>query len=164
MLLFLLCSGRSRGTRCHSRFLRAWGVALYPDQGQPLELPPVSPSEKNSCSVSPLMLINGRTAIDGTRALASGAAPSMETVLLAPDGWPVSTTLKTRMTGYILDVLVAEVLVSYSQPIPDLITHRRRDADSAWMRYGLKPGRHIDAVTQDIVSFHITSPRLMPIR
>jgi hypothetical protein len=102
------------------------------------------------------MLINGRTAIDGTRALASGAAPSMETVLLAPDGWPVSTTLKTRMTGYILDVLVAEVL--------DLITHRRRDADSAWMRYGLKPGRHIDAVTQDIVSFHITSPRLMPIR
>jgi hypothetical protein len=84
--------------------------------------------------------------------------------LLAPDGWPVSTTLKTRMTGYILDVLVAEVLVSYSQPIPDLITHRRRDADSAWMRYGLKPGRHIDAVTQDIVSFHITSPRLMPIR
>src|SRR5262249_40820530 len=40
------------------------------------------------------------------------------------------------------------------QPVPDLITHRRRDTDSAWLRYGLKSDRHIDAVTENIVSFH----------
>ena len=109
----------------------------------------VMPSEKYSCSGSPLMLLNGRTAIDGLsghRRLGVGGGVAAR--------WPRAERrhCKTR-TGPVdvLQVLVAHVLEDEVELVADMVAHRAGHGDAAGPGDAFEPRGDIDPVAKDVV-------------
>src|SRR3990172_8698232 len=91
----------------------------------------VIPSLKYSCSGSPLMLTNGRTASEGG-----------EPYPVHPHG-----------LRDVLDGLLAEILVAKPDLALDLIIGRAREADAARLSEAFHPRRYVDSVAVDPLPF-----------
>ena len=105
----------------------------------------VMPSLKYSCSGSPLMLLNGRTAIDGRSSFIE--AYSAEIRFLQEN------IINPNRLLDILQLLLAAVFKSQIEPVADVIAHRLRNGDAARLCQALEPCRDVDPVAVDVVAF-----------
>src|SRR6201987_1364067 len=89
------------------------------------------PSAKYSCSGSPLMLANGRTAIEGLSGSGSGfGRPGLAGLWGRP-----ADPVHTDWSGDILeDLLLSHVLEGVIEPVPDLIADDSADANPTGLR------------------------------
>src|SRR6266852_3322324 len=130
----------------------------------------VMPSLKYSWSRSPLMLVKGKTAIEGVSGMgrAGGCAGGMEA-----DGEDAAPHIfsreslclpgrRRRVAGFrehpeysyrfrdVLDRLLAEVLVAQCELIADLFMHFAGDADAARFGEALEAGGNVDTIAVDL--------------
>ena len=111
----------------------------------------VMPSEKYSCSGSPLMLLNGSTAIDGF-SLATGSALT-----------GAARPARGRRAGKEVDVvdadrpidvlqrLLAGILEGEIEPVADIVADRAGHRDAARLGDALDARRDVDAIAIDVV-------------
>ena len=103
------------------------------------------PSEKYSCSGSPLMLANGRTQMDRRR----GSRPGVFTI-------DMLGRTHGEGTYRALDVfrrVLAQVLERARELPRHLVAHRERYRDAAHRRERLQPRGDVDAFAIDVVAF-----------
>ena len=62
----------------------------------------------------------------------------------------------------VLKQLFAQVFVGKFEPVAEMVADRAGNRDAAWRGYALKPGRHIDAITEDILSLDDHIPKIDP--
>ena len=108
------------------------------------------PSEKYSCSGSPLMLVNASTAIEGLSG-SGRASPVPCTSERSTDFGVVAAVIgpqhkRLDRPGDVLQIERAKLLEREIEPAVHMIAHRSRDADAARRTLGLKPRRHIHDV------------------
>ena len=90
------------------------------------------PSTKYSCSGSPLIFWNGKTAIDGLSGSASAG------VALAGAAAAVSLhAIDAHRPGDVLDLLLAQILEGEVELVAHLVAHHAADADAARLGQGL---------------------------
>ena len=109
------------------------------------------PSAKYSCSGSPLMFWNGRTAIDGMSGAprsGAGAAIGLAPVRACA---PSSATVDADRPGDVLQLLLALVDKADIDPAFDVLLHARRHADAARLGEALEARRDVHAVAENIV-------------
>ena len=102
------------------------------------------PSEKYSCSGSPLMLVNASTAIDGLSG-SGKASPVPCTSERSMDLPCVASGLSTKAStgrAMFFSLSAPKRLEREIEPVVHMIAHRPRDADATRRAFGLKPGRH----------------------
>src|SRR3972149_3618635 len=112
----------------------------------------VIPSLKYSCSGSPLMLTNGRTAGGGGEGGRGGRRGSLRRVRRRVPGlepYPVHP----HGLRDVLDGLLAEILVAKPDLALDLIIGRAREADAARLSEAFHPRRYVDSVAVDPLPF-----------
>ena len=108
----------------------------------------VMPSAKYSCSGSPLMLVNGSTAIEGLPAAARCAAPLPRWRL--PAG---SRRDRPGPAGDVLERLLAQSLEVATSSLPRTWSWTLAgDADAARLGQRLQPRGDVDAVAVDVVA------------
>ena len=111
----------------------------------------VMPSAKYSCSGSPLMLVNGSTAIDGF-SLAGTASAAPERLRRAAGARRGATLIDPHRPLDVLQRLLAHVLEGEVEPVADMVAHRAGDGDAARPGDALEPRRDVDAVAEDVVA------------
>ena len=99
------------------------------------------PSAKYSCSGSPLMFANGRTATEGRSRRATAAWPT--------SGGGDALHLVRAQRGHVLDLALAQVHERDGEPVPHRALHRVRHGDSAGRGESLQAGRDVHAVAVD---------------
>jgi hypothetical protein len=100
------------------------------------------PSAKYSCSGSPLMFGNGKTAIDGLSGSARAGSGTR---------CPWVTTRKTpHRPCDVLKLLLADVFEDQVEPAYGILLYPRRHADPARLGKSLEPGRDVDPVAKDV--------------
>src|SRR5438477_12180218 len=107
------------------------------------------PSETNSCSESPLMLMNGSTATEGLSGSASGACA-------APIVSPTLRPGRMRYTRNGRAMFLTRCSPASSKAkielIAYLITHHPIYADPARLRQGFEPHGDVHTVTMDVTA------------
>src|SRR5215831_1643322 len=106
------------------------------------------PSAKYSCSGSPLMFWNSNTAIDGLSG--SGSGWGGVEAGFSGDG-PIPNSIHTHWPRDVLNAVLAQVLKRVVEPVAHLIANDTADANPAGLSQSLQPGRHIHAITEDVV-------------
>jgi hypothetical protein len=103
------------------------------DFGRSVMMSSVMPSEKSSCSGSPLMFLKGSTAIDGFPAEAEPV------VAVAGSGWTGGVSIATlyTRTGCSMFFNACSPICSKarSSRITDLVSHHSGHGDAAWRRH-----------------------------
>ena len=106
------------------------------------------PSEKYSCSGSPLILLKGRTAIDG---LSASASSTGVVSLLARGHVAESDVEDAHRELDVLELLLADIFKQQVEPVADIVAHRLRNRYSAGLGDAFEPRRDVDAVAENIV-------------
>ena len=109
------------------------------------------PSEKYSCSGSPDMLVNGKTAIDAVATLGNGFSRLDLAEVRRRAGMPFPDS--DRPVD-ILDANVAGVLEADVDPVADAFVDDRGNADAAGLGQRLQPRGNVDAVAVDVVALN----------
>ena len=99
----------------------------------------VMPSVKYSCSGSPLMLTNGRTAIEG-----------FSDVMKCAAGVANGDAIDAHRPSDVLQILVPEVLAVENQLAGDVLANALRYAQAAGFGDPIQPCNHVDSVTEDV--------------
>ena len=107
----------------------------------------VMPSEKYSCSGSPLMLVKGSTTIDGR----SVAEASVLTRDIAMAGRGEGDAVDPDRPLDVLQHLLAHVLEGELEPVADVIANRARDGDAAGNGDAFQARCYVDAVAENVV-------------
>ena len=94
----------------------------------------VMPSEKYSCSGSPLMLVKGSTAIDGLVALHGSRH-------CAAGRDAVARRVDPHRPVDVLELLLAHILEGEVEPAADVVVHHAGDGDAARLAPGLRAAR-----------------------
>ena len=113
----------------------------------------VIPSEKYSCSGSPLMLLNGKTAIEGPlihRRLRRRRAIGGLRLRIAGEEDQI---INTDRPFDVLQRLFARIFEGEVESVPDTVPHRTGNGDAAGLRNALNARRHVDAVAKYVVVF-----------
>ena len=106
------------------------------------------PSEKYSCSGSPLILLNGSTAIDGL----SASATSSGTARFRPSRRVAEhNVVDAHRELDVLELLLANVLELEVEPVADIIADRLGHRDAARFGDAFEPCCDINAIAKDIV-------------
>ena len=102
------------------------------------------PSAKYSCSGSPLMLVNGNTAMEGLSDAASGRC----------DGYPrrASDAIDAHRLGNVLQGLRAQVIEAGINLVPDVVKGCAGNQHATRFCDAFKTGRDVDAVTIEIAA------------
>ena len=103
------------------------------------------PSAKYSCSGSPDMLSNGRTAIDGLSG--SERLPPRPTGVSVPGR--AQSNARPGWAGYILHRMLASIGEDCLGAVAKALVDNTRDADPAWVGQ-FQAGRDVHAVTVDV--------------
>ncbi len=112
------------------------------------------PSAKYSCSESPLMFWNGRTAIDGLSGRLQRRAQGRRSIA----GCGRAQAIGVNWPGDVLQVLLAHVLERQSDLAADFFVHFGRDANPAGLGNRLEPRRNVDPFTVNVppLADHVT--------
>jgi hypothetical protein len=129
------------------------------------------PSEKYSCSGSPLMFWNGSTAIEGLSGKArrdsfSGAARFGSRRVIRRHA------IHAHGPPNVLQRLFADIEEGLPHPVAHLFVGRALEADGPGLAYSLQPGRDIEAVAHqvavcflyDVAQMHADAERDAPVR
>ena len=109
------------------------------------------PSAKYSCSGSPDIFWNGRTAIDGLSEAARASAAQRAPARLP---WHPRHGIRPDRFFDVLDLLRTKIGERYRQNLPDLLVGRAGDTHSSRLRQRLQPRRNVHPVPEQITRTH----------